>query len=83
MSVISWPDDIQIRGVFTCVVCGAEKDITELTVGMCDAQGEQAFACNRHFLDSGQFIAGWADFAARQTYCNNYRPTPANEVQEP
>lgn len=66
MAIVGWPDDVPKQRTILCVVCGEEKHIDELTVGICDVQGRQRFACNTHFLSSGQFIAGWADFLALQ-----------------
>jgi len=66
MALISLPDDVPAPQVLLCSICDQEKSTSELTVGLCDAQGQQAFACDSHFRSGSQFIVGWADFAARQ-----------------
>jgi hypothetical protein len=66
MAIVGWPDDVPIQKTSLCIVCNEEKPTEELTVGLCNAFGQQAFACNKHFSSSSQFITGWADFKVRQ-----------------
>lgn len=69
MAVIDWPDDVQIRSDacdVLCIICQEKKLPGDMSVGLCDATGEQAFACDLHFWSSRQFIVGWTDFIIRQ-----------------
>lgn len=49
-----------------CAICTKRVSKTEAVVGLVDADGQQQFACNGHFWNPHQFIAGWADFMARE-----------------
>src|SRR2546430_1679818 len=50
----------------TCAICSKQIPPSEAIAGLLDAQGSQCFACNGHFWNSHQFIAGWADFMASE-----------------
>jgi hypothetical protein len=49
-----------------CAICNKQITPSEAVAGLHDLYGGQQFACNGHFWNSHQFIAGWADFIAAQ-----------------
>jgi len=66
MGVIAWPEDVADIVVLQCVICCKERPADELSVGFCDRDDRQWFACNEHFWNRGEFIVGWADFIVRE-----------------
>lgn len=71
MAIVGWPDDKDVPALLPCMICNAERPIGELSVGLCDANGLQAFACNGHFCFGSQFLVGWALFALKQIALRN------------
>ncbi len=66
MAIVSWPHSTRIPSSLLCIICNQDRSPEEMSAGLCDASGNQAFACNTHFWFGNQFIMGWAIFAARQ-----------------
>lgn len=69
MAIINVPADAGIEvmgGEVECVVCGECIALEQATAGLRSLASRQEFACNQHFKSSGQYIVGWADFAAGQ-----------------
>ncbi|HKR81624.1 MAG TPA: hypothetical protein VJR27_01350 [Candidatus Saccharimonadales bacterium] len=65
MAIVAWPHD-EVPSMLLCVICNQERKPSEVSAGLCDAKGRQAFACNGHFWFSHQFILGWSAFASQQ-----------------
>ena len=66
MAITTWPHDAQVPSLLLCVICKEHRKPSEVSAGLCDANGQQAFACNGHFWFGHQFILGWATFASQQ-----------------
>ncbi len=66
MAIVSWPQDTGLPQLLPCAICNENRSPSELSVGLCDATGQQAFACEGHFRLGSQLIIGWAAFASRQ-----------------
>ena len=66
MAIVSWPYSADLPSSLVCVICNQDRPPSEVSAGLCNANGEQAFACNAHFWFGSQFIMGWARFAAQQ-----------------
>jgi hypothetical protein len=66
MAITSWPDDTSHKSAVSCVICHKSIAPSHATAGLCDNNGNQAFACNIHFWNSAQLILGWSRFAARE-----------------
>ena len=66
MAIVSWPDNARLPSSLLCVICKQDRPPAEVSAGLCDADGNQAFACNKHFWFGSQFITGWATFAIEQ-----------------
>ncbi len=49
-----------------CAICNRQIAPDEAIAGLLDADRQQRFACNGHFWNPHQFIAGWADFMAAE-----------------
>lgn len=62
MAIISWPDDVLLAEVVSCAACHRRILLSEATAGLLRADGEQTFACERHFGDGVSFLRAWADF---------------------
>lgn len=82
MAIVGWPDDVPAQVNLPCAICGQIRSASEMSAGMYDAKGGQAFACNRHFLDMGKLILGWADFATAQHYTIGLDKTNRNDMYE-
>jgi hypothetical protein len=69
MAIIKKPEDVIIgtTGV-TCAICGDQRPLLEVTAGLHDLNGRQAFACNEHFWDGGTLYIGWTAFITRQRW---------------
>ena len=63
MAIIQWPDDVSAPVAVQCVLCEKERPPDEITAGLCDAQGNQTFACNGHFSNGVRWVEAWARFA--------------------
>lgn len=66
MAITAWPHDVQVPSLLLCAICNEHREPHEVSAGFCDANGQQAFACNGHFLFGHQFILGWASFVSQQ-----------------
>ena len=66
MAIVSWPQDASLPQLLQCVICNENRSPSEVSAGLCDANGRQAFACNGHFRLGTQLIVGWAAFASQQ-----------------
>lgn len=66
MAIIQMHEDQALPKTFTCSICGKEIPPGEAVAGSLDASNNQQFACNGHFWNPHQLIAGWADFMAAQ-----------------
>ncbi len=62
MAIIQLLDDKPIPQQLPCVICNRQVAPDEAVAGLLDAANKQRFACNGHFWNPHQFIAGWADF---------------------
>lgn len=49
-----------------CAICNKQIPLDGAVAGLLDADNKQRFACNGHFWNPHQFIAGWADFIANE-----------------
>lgn len=65
MAITRWPQGVDQNQTVTCAICQQKTLLLEVTAGARTHSGKQAFACDRHFNFSTQFIVGWADFAVR------------------
>lgn len=50
-----------LQSAIVCALCRRKMSREDMTVGLCNHTGEQAFACNGHFWNGAQFICGWID----------------------
>lgn len=66
MAIIQLSNDEQLAEYVQCAICGKRITLIEATAGLFNAENKQQFACNGHFWNPHQFIAGWADFMATQ-----------------
>ena len=66
MAIIQLRENQPLLETLTCIICAKHVSKTEAAAGLLDADGCQQFACNGHFWNPHQFIAGWADFMARE-----------------
>lgn len=66
MAIVKLPNDKPIPERLSCAICARLITPDEATAGMLDADNKQQFACNGHFWNPHQFIAGWADFLAAE-----------------
>lgn len=66
MAIIQLRENKQLPETLACIICARRVSNTEAVAGLLDAEGRQHFACNGHFWNPHQFIAGWADFMAHE-----------------
>lgn len=66
MSIIQFPGKPKLPKTVTCVICVRDIAPADATMGLYDAEGRVAFACNGHYWDQAKFINGWADYAAAE-----------------
>ena len=66
MAIVAWPEGAAVPSTVPCVICHAERPRSEVSAGLCRANGEQAFACDGHFWFCNQLLAGWATFASAE-----------------
>jgi hypothetical protein len=66
MAITAWPHDALVPSLLLCVICKEYRKPSEVSAGLCDIDGRQAFACNEHAWFGHQFILGWATFASQQ-----------------
>jgi len=74
MAITALPYDSSLPALIRCVICNQDRPPSEVSAGMCDAAGRQAFACNGHFWLGTQFIFGWALFAIQQRTLAQFKP---------
>jgi hypothetical protein len=67
MAIICWPDDVVLESLEICIICHRECSLNDLTAGLCNARAIQMFACNEHFWNGSELIAGWADFVGNES----------------
>lgn len=70
MPVVSVPRCKQ-EDELVCVVCRSAVLPNEATAGSYYADGELAFACNKHLLDRPKWIVSWAQFDAEQEHLSS------------
>ena len=66
MAITQLSNDEPVPEHILCAICGRYMSPTEATAGLLNADSQQQFACNGHFWNPHQFIAGWADFMATE-----------------
>lgn len=66
MAIIRLLNDEPLPRQLPCAICGKQIAPDEAIAGLLDADSQQRFACNGHFWNPHQFIAGWADFMATE-----------------
>jgi len=66
MAITQFFNDEPLPNDMPCVICGRHIPSAEATAGLLDVDNQQQFACNGHFWNPHQFIAGWADFMAAE-----------------
>lgn len=66
MAIIQLLNDEPMPQQLPCAICGKQVAPDGAVAGLLDADNKQQFACNGHFWNPHQFIAGWADFMARE-----------------
>lgn len=66
MAIIQLPDNKPLPHYVRCVLCGKLIPLDSAAAGLLNADNQQQFACNGHFWNPHQFIAGWADFMAAE-----------------
>ncbi len=64
MAIIQLLNDEPMPKQLSCAVCNKQITPDGAVAGLLDADNQQRFACNGHFWNPHQFIAGWADFMA-------------------
>ena len=62
MAITQLFNDEPLPQQLSCVICGKQIEPDSAVAGLLDADNQQQFACNGHFWNPHQFIAGWADF---------------------
>ncbi len=62
MTIIQLHHDEPLPQQLPCVICGKQITTEGAVAGLLNADNKQQFACNGHFWNPHQFIAGWADF---------------------
>lgn len=75
MAIIQLLNDEPIPQLLPCAICNKQVAPDEAIAGLLDADNQQQFACNGHFWNPHQFIAGWADFMALERAkrtCNQF-----------
>lgn len=66
MAIIQLRDNEPLPQHMACVICRKEITPAVAVAGLLDADNCQQFACNGHFWNSHQLIAGWANFMASE-----------------
>lgn len=66
MAIIQLLNGEPLPKQLTCSICGKQITPDRAVAGLLDADNQQCFACNGHFWNPHQFIAGWADFMATE-----------------
>ncbi len=65
VAIVQCPESAKQQSA-VCAICGKEQNINTMSAGLRDKNNQQAFACDRHRIDNGKLIKGWAQFAAKQ-----------------
>lgn len=66
MAVVVLRADTNAHEETVCVICLHTVPLSEVTAGSYYADGDQAFACNKHLLDRTRWISEWAAFEGQQ-----------------
>lgn len=66
MAIIQLQDNQELPSRLLCMICGKQIAPNEAVAGLSNAENNQCFACNGHFWNPHQLIAGWADFMATE-----------------
>lgn len=64
MAIIQLLNDEPMPQQLPCAICSKQITPDGAVAGLLDANNQQQSACNGHFWNPHQFIAGWADFMA-------------------
>lgn len=67
MAITRLPTDITTK-VLVCAICASDLSLDRATVGLFDADNQQAFACVSHLYEVEKLIIGWVDFLIRERY---------------
>jgi hypothetical protein len=66
MSIVSCPDDTTLSSAIQCVICQDVRTYADVSAGMLNTDGQQAFACDDHFRDGNRLYAGWIQFVVEE-----------------
>ncbi|HEX7963044.1 MAG TPA: hypothetical protein VF466_00490 [Candidatus Saccharimonadales bacterium] len=66
MAIIQLLNDEPPPQQLPCAICNKQTPLDGAVAGLLDADNKLRFACNGHFWNPHQFIAGWADFMAAE-----------------
>lgn len=66
MAIIQLLNDEPPPRRLPCAICNKQIPLDGAVAGLLDTDNKQLFACNGHFWNPHQFIAGWADFMAAE-----------------
>ena len=66
MAIIQLLNNGPLPQQLPCAVCNKQITPDGAVAGLLDTDNKQRFACNGHFWNPHQFIAGWADFMATE-----------------
>ena len=61
----TFPHD-QTTPTIRCIICYESVSLTQATAGSLNADGSQAFACDRHLFNREAWITAWALFDVEQ-----------------
>lgn len=64
MTVVIWPADMAVQVDIRCIVCRRNISVIGATVGLLEAESDQAFSCDAHLGrgESSRFLRAWIDF---------------------
>lgn len=62
MAIAELPVELGIKLPLLCSICEVKLLLPKATVGLINAENQQAFACVSHFSEPELLIRGWADF---------------------
>ena len=66
MAIIQLLNDEPMPQQLPCALCGRKITPDGAVAGLLNIENQQQYACNGHFWNPHQFIAGWADFTAKE-----------------
>ena len=67
MAITRLPTDMTTKAL-VCAICASDLSLDRATVGLFDADNQQAFACVSHLYEVEKLIIGWVDFLIRERY---------------